>query len=144
MRSDEENGVIFDFAKEEIITHALEDNLQNLNIQMKPDRVIGLRAPSYVPPNATHFPVKGRRIFLPFLVVEAKKEENTPGFRAIQYQTAFPIRRFLQAQNDLYSRELSSEFGLVWFFAYQGELWRLHAGIQRNNRVASVGQGAKV
>ncbi|KAF2181383.1 hypothetical protein K469DRAFT_792564 [Zopfia rhizophila CBS 207.26] len=102
---------------------------------MKPDRVIGLRAPSRIPQNASHFPVTGRRILLPFLVVEAKKEEDAPGFRAIQYQTAFPVRRLLKAQDDLRSREQSSEPCLVWFFAYQGEQWRLHTGTYENDKV---------
>lgn len=133
--NDDENRAIFDFAKEEVITHAFDDDLQNVSIHMKPDRVIGLRAPSRIPQNASHFPVTGRRILLPFLVVEAKKEEDAPGFRAIQYQTAFPVRRLLKAQDDLRSRELSSEPSLVWFFAYQGEQWRLHTGIRENDRV---------
>ncbi|KAF1849717.1 uncharacterized protein K460DRAFT_399830 [Cucurbitaria berberidis CBS 394.84] len=134
IRSDDENRAIFDFAKEEVFYHALNDNLENLSISMKPDRVIGLRAPSYIPQNVTFFPVKARRILLPFLVVEAKKEDGVPGFRAIQYQTAFPVRRLLKAQNDLLGREVSAEPCLVWFFGYQGEQWRLHAGTYRNDR----------
>jgi hypothetical protein len=73
-------------------------------------------------------------------VVEAKKEENPPGFRAIQYQTAFPVRRFLKAQNNLYNGDLSGEPFLVWFFAYQGEQWRLHVGIHENDKVVSLVQ----
>ena len=106
---------------------------------MTPDLVIGLRAPSYMARNEDHFPVEGREsVLLPFLVIEAKKEKGAPGFRSILYQTAFPIRRFLQAQADMNSRDLSSEPCLVWFFAYQGEIWRLHAAILDGDRVVSL------
>jgi hypothetical protein len=78
-----------------------------------------------------------RRILLPFLVVEAKKEKDAPGFRAIQHQTAFPIRRFLKAQHELFCGEQYSEPCLVWFFAYQGEQWRLHGGILEKGKTVN-------
>ena len=80
MRSDDENGTMFCSAKDGFITHALGDDLKNFNISMKPDRVIGLLAPSNMSHNNSHFPVIGRRILLPFLVLEAKKEGDVPGF----------------------------------------------------------------
>lgn len=138
MRSDDENRPIFDSAKEEVITHAFDDNLQNVSISMKPDRVIGLRALSRIPQNASHFPVKGRRILLPFLIIEAKREEDVPGFRAIQYQTAFPVRRLLKAQADLLDGRSSSELCLVWFFANQGEQWQLHTGTYEDSKFVSL------
>ena len=105
---------------------------------MKPDQVIGLRAPSYIARSETHFPVEGREsVLLPFLVIEAKREKDAPGFRAILYQTAFPVRRFLRAQADIDSRDASSEPCLVWFFAYQGEHWKLHAGTLDGDKVVS-------
>ncbi|KAF2707544.1 hypothetical protein K504DRAFT_535194 [Pleomassaria siparia CBS 279.74] len=131
--SDDENRPIFEFAKDTSISHALGDDLQNVSVSMRPDRVIGLRAPSRVPKSPSHFPVAGKRILLPFLVVEAK-QEVAPGFRAIQCQTAFPVRRLLKAQDDLHDREPSSEPCLVWFFAYQGEQWRLYASTYENER----------
>jgi hypothetical protein len=109
---------------------------------MKPDRVVGLRAPSRIPHDDTLFPVNGKRIMLPFLVVEAKKEDGADGFRAIQYQTAFPVRRLLEAQATVEGRDESSEPCLVWFFAYQGEQWRLHVGTRSNNKVVSFGSSA--
>lgn len=121
--------------KEEAISHVLEDNLQDISISMKPDRVTGLRAPTGLPHNITYFPVSEKRLLLPFLVVEAKKEDTAPGFRAIQNQTAFPIRRFLKAQYDICSVQLIGDICLVWFFAYQGEQWRLHAGTYDNVKV---------
>lgn len=104
---------------------------------MKPDRVYGLRCPSRVPFDYSNFPITGRRILLPFLVVEAKKENDVPGFRAIQHQTAFPIRRLLKAQDDVLSREQVREPCLVWFFGYQGEVWRLHVGTLQKGKVVS-------
>jgi hypothetical protein len=105
---------------------------------MRPDTVIGLQPPSSIAWSETHFPAKGRNsLFLPFLVIEAKKEKDAPGFRSIQYQTAFPVRRFLKAQSDIDSRDTFSEPCLVWFFAYQGEQWRLHAGTLDHDKVVS-------
>jgi hypothetical protein len=105
---------------------------------MKPDRVIGLRphSPSFHIDNL--FPISGRRVMLPFLVVEAKKEESAVGFRAIQHQSAFPVRRLLRAQASLGDRDEPYEPCLVWFFAYQGEVWRLHIGIQDRDKVVSL------
>ena len=108
---------------------------------MRPDAVIGLRRPSWMARSEAHFPAKNRnRLLLPFLVIEAKKEKDAPGFRSIQYQTAFPVRRFLKAQSDMDSRDTSCEPRepcLVWFFAYQGEQWRLHAGTLHRDKVVS-------
>ena len=105
---------------------------------MKPDAVIGLQSPSSIARSETHFPAKNRaNLFLPFLVIEAKKEKDAPGFRSIQYQTAFPVRRFLIAQSDIDGRDTSSEPCLVWFFAYQGEQWRLLAGTLDGDKVVS-------
>lgn len=67
--------------------------------------------------------------------MEAKREDNAPGFRAVEAQTAFPIRRFLKVQNAL-RRALSKSLDpLVWFFAYQGEGWRLYAGTLEDSKV---------
>lgn len=136
IESDDEHRDIFGYAKERNITHALEDvDLQHSGVSMQPDRVIGLRAPPQLPHNPTHFPIKGGQLLLPFLVLEAKREVDAPGFKAIQYQTAFPIRRFLKAQHDLRNGNQSSETCLVWFFAYQGEQWRLQASTYEDNKV---------
>jgi hypothetical protein len=74
---------------------------------------------------------------LPFLVVEAKREKGAPGFQSILYQTAFPIRRFLKAQNEIDSRDDAAEPCLVWLLAYQGEQWRLHAGTLHGDKTVS-------
>lgn len=106
---------------------------------MKPDLVIGLRAPDHMSHDPIYFPVTGKqRLLLPFLVTEAKREGKAPGFRAIQIQTAFPIRRFLKAQYHLSNSVSTSELCLVWFLAYQGEQWRLHAAIYDDDQVVIV------
>ncbi|KAH7385875.1 hypothetical protein BKA66DRAFT_548583 [Pyrenochaeta sp. MPI-SDFR-AT-0127] len=133
--SDDESRDLFDCASDETITHALGDDLHAVSIPMNPDRVYGLRTSSRLPYDYSNFPVKGRRILLPFLVVEAKRENDAPGFRAIQHQTAFPVRRLLKAQDNVLSRGQLREPSLVWFFAYQGEQWRLHAGALKNDKV---------
>ena len=107
---------------------------------MKPDRVVGLRSPVRIPHDANLFPVTGRSILLPFLVVEAKKEQDAPGFRAIQCQTAFSIRRLLLAQESLLSGNPSGEPCLLWFFAFQGEQWRLQICTYDDIRAPVVSQ----
>jgi hypothetical protein len=102
---------------------------------MIPDAVIGLRKGAKYqehiasfPVQLTHSPLKGvDTMIYPFLVVEAKRERTTPGFRSIETQTAFPIRRFLKLQIDLQKHSQCDLDPLVWFFAYQGEVWRLYA-----------------
>jgi hypothetical protein len=105
---------------------------------MQPDKVIGLRSWPALPHSEVLFPVAGKTsLLLPFLVVEAKKEDG-PGFRATQNQTAFPIRRFLRAQKDLIGHNPSSEPCLVWFFAYRSDFWRLSGCTLDDKKVVSA------
>ena len=67
-------------------------------------------------------------ILYPFLVLEAKREDDAPGFRSVERQTAFPLRRFLKIQDALQKAGTKNLDPLVWFFAYQGEIWRFYAG----------------
>jgi len=125
------------------VSHHPDDHLEGSGIPMRPDRVVGLRKTakykeyiSSCPPYLTHYPIKQKDILYPFLVVEAKKESNTPGFKSIERQTAFPVRRFLKIQDDLRNaRRTSCLDHLVWFFAYQGENWRLYAGTYKDSKV---------
>ncbi|KAH7083964.1 hypothetical protein FB567DRAFT_530338 [Paraphoma chrysanthemicola] len=132
--NDEESRTIFDFAKDQAVNHAPVDNLDHLSLSMKPDRVVGLRSAVRLPHDTGLFPVTGREIMLPFLVIEAKQEQDAPGFRAIQSQTAFVVRRLLMAQKELLDDIPSGEPCLVWFFAYRGEQWRLHVGTHDDSR----------
>ena len=110
---------------------------------MKPDRVIGLsmndRYRRYIGSfdvEISHSPVKKAQLMYPFLVLEAKRENGAPGFRSVESQTAFPIRRFLRIQDEL-QRASENKIGLdplVWFFAFQGEEWRLYSAILDKNK----------
>ena len=102
---------------------------------MHPDRVVGLRRTrrfqkdiASSPPELKHYPIRGTDILYPFLVLEAKREDDAPGFRAVERQTAFPLRRFLTLQDALQKAGSKNLDPLVWFFGYQGEVWRLYAG----------------
>ena len=106
---------------------------------MRPDLVVGLSAPSKLSHNYELFPVGSRHLLLPFLVVEAKKDDSGVGFRSIQYQTVFPIRRFLKAQAALRESDPTAEPSLVWFLAWQGELWRLSVCIEDGCDVVRFG-----
>jgi hypothetical protein len=127
------------------VSHNPDDGLENTKIPMRPDRIVGLRMTSkyrgYIAsfsPSLTHCPIKQKDILYPFLVVEAKKDSKTPGFKSIERQTAFPIRRFLQIQDNLRAVRRGGLDHLVWFFAYQGENWRLYAGTYTDSKVASL------
>lgn len=119
-------------------TNEHDGYLKRCDVPMKPDRVIGLNINEGMRDclkrsqwNLEHTPLKGIEMVYPFIVVEAKKERHAPGFRSIERQTAFPIRRLLHVQDELTNKFLESRYEppLVWFFAYQGEEWRLYAGV---------------
>lgn len=133
---------MFKTVTEQVIMHSdtneHDSYLKRIGVPMKPDRVIGLCTTPGMRDcversqwNLEHSPVKGTEMVYPFLVVEAKKERHAPGFRSIERQTAFPIRRLLHVQDELRNKASGSchEPPLVWFFAYQGEEWRLYAGV---------------
>jgi hypothetical protein len=102
-------------------------------MNQKYSEYIGLY-PSYL----EHCPVVGKRLIHPFLVVEAKQEFQAPGFRFIEVQTAFVIRRLLKSQDKL-CRDKSLDLDpLVWFFAYRGDVWRLYAGVIEEEKVVSA------
>ena len=114
-----------------------------MRLKTRPDRVVGLyntnRFQAMInscSPNLKHSPVEGRRqLIYPFIVLEAKRERDAPGFRAVEEQTAFFVRRFLKLQDDLRIARGGNIDPLVWFFASQGEEWRLYGGILEDDRV---------
>jgi hypothetical protein len=73
---------------------------------------------------------KGDRQLFPFLVLEAKAGSSDE-WLAINMQTAFSIRTFLETQRQLYSaasaRSDWKARPMVWFFSNKGENWRLCA-----------------
>jgi hypothetical protein len=126
---------IFITAISQIVSHDPEDRLEKSGIPMKPDRVIGLHMDSTYTRHLssrdielTSRPIKDRDLFYPFLVVEAKREADAPGFNAIAAQTAFPIRRFLKLQAELQKASQINHDPLVWFLAFRGDEWRVYAG----------------
>ena len=128
-------SAIFNIAISAGVTHDPDDHFDKRGIPMHPDRVVGLsrtrrfqNAIASSPLELNHFPVTGMDILYPFLVLEAKREDDAPGFRAVERQTAFPLRRFLRLQDALQKACSKNLDPLVWFFAYQGEVWRLYAG----------------
>ena len=125
------------------MSHDPQDGLEDSRIPMKPDRVIGLsmndRYRRYIGSfsvELSHSPVKKLQLMYPFLVLEAKRENGAPGFRSVESQTAFPIRRFLRIQDELQrASENKIELDpLVWFFAFQGEEWRLYSAVLDKNK----------
>jgi hypothetical protein len=125
------------------VSHDPQDGLENSRIPMKPDRVIGLsmndRYRGYIESSSvelSHSPVKNLQLMYPFLVLEAKRENGAPGFRSVEAQTAFPLRRFLRIQDELQrASENNVELDpLVWFFAFQGEEWRLYSAVLDKNK----------
>ncbi|KAL7917303.1 hypothetical protein ACQKWADRAFT_317430 [Trichoderma austrokoningii] len=73
---------------------------------------------------------KGDGQLFPFLVLEAKTGSSDE-WHAINMQTAFSIRTFLDSQQQLYSAASAlSDWKarpMVWFFSSKGEDWRLCA-----------------
>ncbi|PVI00855.1 hypothetical protein DM02DRAFT_728324 [Periconia macrospinosa] len=134
---DNEDRLRFDDVKEKNVPHDANDGLEKSGISMNPDRVIGLEAPWWMRNDrGAYFPYFEKPLLLlPFLVIEAKKEKSAPGFRSVLCQSAFPIRRFLKIQDAERKDKTSCEPWLVWFFAYQGESWRLYGCILENQRV---------
>ncbi|OQE08712.1 hypothetical protein PENFLA_c129G10443 [Penicillium flavigenum] len=100
-----------------------------------PDMIIGLqRSPTLNAALQGHSrlvssPVKdAEHILFPFLILEAKSEIQTPGFTAIEKQTAFPIKRLVDIQKSLRKRRQEPEGNsLVWFLAFSGDEWRVYA-----------------
>jgi len=141
--SDEElQTAVFHTSSSQRVSHEPEDGLEKSSIPMAPDRVIGLsinaryrKAVALFPKDFTHCPIEDIKLLYPFLVIEAKREKDAPGFRSIESQTAFPIRRFLKIQDYLRKARYINIDPLVWFFAYQGDDWRLYAATLDGNQV---------
>ncbi|KAL2831480.1 hypothetical protein BDW59DRAFT_140211 [Aspergillus cavernicola] len=115
----------------------------------KPDAVVGLRNNPQIREMldnitdiASH-PANDPDMLFPFLVLEAKSEVGGPGFQSIETQTAFPIRSLVNFQESLNQHREARRPPLVWFLAYQGDLWRVYACIQDDNltKVVELWQG---
>lgn len=129
-------GQIFSNRSDERILHEVEGQLsQQLRTAKRPDRVYGLRmTKSFVHYTAersslTHNPFKDERLLYPFLVIEAKSEKGSPGFESIETQSALAIRTCLLLQGQLETATQRRLYPIAWFLAYQGDEWRLYAGV---------------
>lgn len=66
------------------------------------------------------------KIIFPFLLLEAKAEERSPGFDSVERQSAFPIKALIDLQQGL-ERQTGVAFDpFVWFLANQGDEWRVY------------------
>lgn len=132
---DDTDTLIFSHGISMAVGHDPKDRLEGSGISMEPDRTVGLsmrekyqRCIRSLPHGLAHCPMRDKEQPLyPFLVIEAKKEQDAPGFRSVEVQTAFPIRRFLMIQHDLRTISQGTLHPLVWFLAFQGEEWRVYA-----------------
>lgn len=122
--------------------HDPQDQLESISIPMRPDRVVGLfmtesfkKYTALCPPDITHSPFKDGKLLYPFLVMEAKPEKDNPGFESVEAQTSFPLRKLLKLQENLRINRGVDLDPLVWFFAFQGEEWRLYAGTLQDSAV---------
>ncbi|KAJ5655918.1 hypothetical protein N7507_007868 [Penicillium longicatenatum] len=110
-----------------------------------PDRVIGFNnSPSLAAalqrhPDLSPSPVKdARNILFPFLVLEAKAENNSC-FSSVERQTALPIKRLVDVQKSL--RETCKglpDTALVWFLAFRGEEWIVYACVPDGNETRII------
>jgi hypothetical protein len=107
-----------------------------------PDLVLGLamttsfKALTRSRPELRHSPIELAidSMVYPFLVIEAKSEKGSPGFEAVEVQTAFPIRTFLKIQAQLNTQGAFSLEPLVWFMAFSGEQWHVYGCVIDDNK----------
>ncbi|SPO03228.1 uncharacterized protein DNG_05910 [Cephalotrichum gorgonifer] len=91
-----------------------------------------------LPPSLPHQSLskKGDELLFPFLALEAKSGSSDSDWHAINMQTAFPIKAFLDMQNrlNLAMAQLSTWrlSPLVWFFSNRGEDWRVSMAYMEN------------
>ena len=113
--------------------------------EFKPDRVFGLgMTKSFelslpLDRKRRHTPFTDGKLLYPFLIIEAKSEKGSPGFESIETQTAFPLRTCMQLQKALADSSRTSSLNpLVWFMGYQGDQWRVGAGILDGSEYVST------
>lgn len=123
------------------INHVDMSAADSKKLKQRPDRVIGLRVTDSMRGHlrrlrsACSLYSSGNLVY-PFVVVEAKKADNTDAnFGSILRQTAFVVRSCLRLQENL-KKEMQGEeetdishHCIVWSFSTIGEEWRLHAAV---------------
>ncbi|KIX02792.1 uncharacterized protein Z518_08734 [Rhinocladiella mackenziei CBS 650.93] len=144
-RAHEDDGRVplFSSRSDVRIFHEDMEDLEREGLKkQKPDRVIGLgpsRSLDYYTRfrGNTHSPFNGGDVFYPFIVIEAKPEAG-PGFKSIERQSAFSVRTCLRLQQKLQTDTRIPHQCLVWFFAFQGEEWRLYAALPAEHRTRVI------
>jgi hypothetical protein len=125
------------------VTHCPDDSAAADGAPNKaPDLVLGLamttsfKELTRIRPELRHTPIEldVASILYPFLVIEAKSEKGSPGFEAVEAQTAFPIRTFLRLQAQLNAQGPFSLDPLVWFMAFSGEQWHVYGCFIDDNK----------
>lgn len=133
-------NLIFDDRAEELIIHGplVDTHLP----KKKPDRIFGLKKTKafaeildvkkgYNNEASRCSPFKENTdpLLFPFLIIEAKPERRSAGFKEIQIQTALPIWELLKLQESIRVEvpgESHSGSPLIWFFANRGDSWRVY------------------
>lgn len=84
-------------------------------------------------------------IKFPFLILEAKSEGGCRGFRAVEKQTAFPIKRLVDLQKTLRKKGKEPvERALVWFLAFIGNTWRVYAGVPNGDETVRMSKISRI
>jgi hypothetical protein len=143
--NDASQVLMFSNLAEESVIHDPADNLAKRGLPLqRPDRVFGLAMTKSFgiytagAPNLRHSPFAAGSVLYPFLIIEAKSEKGGQGFESIETQSAFPLRTFLKLQDDLRQSSRVELDPLVWFLAYQGDEWRVSAGIIEESKFVSL------
>jgi hypothetical protein len=112
------------------------DELEQRGVGVKqPDRIFGLNQTEVLRDltrarrSIKHSPFKDGEVLYPFLLLEAKSENSSPGFQSVERTSAFPIRTLLKLQRDLATDSALELNPFVWFLANQGPEWRVYACI---------------
>jgi hypothetical protein len=116
-----------------------QEKLQLDQKYKRPDRVYGLCVTSWFADNRDQLsrgssPFESLHTLFPFLLVEAKSEKSSYGFKHIEYQTALSIRTCLKLQVDLENKSDQVIEPVVWFFGFRGDEWRLYMAVMVNDR----------
>jgi hypothetical protein len=139
----------------EVVVHKRATPNTGKPIELKPDRIVGFAATSSLKEllqrsyahgtfedsqrptlkellkTSINREKGGEVLHFPFLILEAKAEKGSDGFKSIEVKTALPIMQALNCQYELMkipgnTAEVPGG-PLVWFFANRGEHWRVYA-----------------
>jgi hypothetical protein len=140
---EEETGV-FENRMDTSVLYDGSDDLHGSRVRVwRPDRIIGLRNNTYfdqylaAQQSVRHSPFADGNTLYPFLILEAKSAKSCTGFESIEILSAFPIRTLLQLQEKLGNETEGKINPLVWFFACQGDEWRVNVCVRDSAQYVS-------